>query len=67
MLNYIYTIIQHMPIFIMSAFSSALNYSWADKTVDQERKDLESRATEEIINHKINYNIDIDQIRLRGF
>lgn len=65
MLNYIYTLIQFIPVFIMSAFSDTFKYPHADKIVEDELKELESRAVEnkEIINHTIN----VDDIRAKGF
>jgi len=62
MLSYIFTLIQFIPIFVISAFSSTFNYPEADKIVDQERKELESAATE-IINHTIN----VEHLRAKGF
>jgi len=58
MLSYIYTCIQFIPIFVISAFSGSFKYHNAEKIVEDERKALESRATEDYT---------LANIRAKGF
>lgn len=62
-------IINYMLFKVMSALSETFNYDWSDTLVEQELKELESRAAEnyEGINHTFDNTLVVDGLRAKGF
>lgn len=69
MLN-LFLLLDYIGYFVMSAISDSFKNPKADSIVEQELKELESRATEnyeEIINHTLDNTMYVDDIRAKGF
>lgn len=62
-------IINYMLFKFMSALSETFNYDWSDTLVEQELKELESRAAEnyDSINHTFDNTLVVDGLRAKGF
>lgn len=69
MLN-LFLLLDYIGYFVMSAISDSFKNPKADSIVEQELKELESRATEnyeETINHTLDNIVYVDAIRAKGF
>lgn len=69
MLN-LFLLLDYIWYFVMSAISDSFKNHKADSIVEQELKELESRATEnyeETINHTLDNIVYVDAIRAKGF
>lgn len=77
-ITYLLVLIDNILFKFMSALTQAFDYSWSDTLVEQELKELESGATEqilgglsfnnqEVINHTFDNTLVVDGLRAKGF
>lgn len=66
----LFLLLDYIGYVVMSAISDSFKNPKADSIVEQELKELESRATEnyeETINHTLDNIVYVDAIRAKGF